>query len=123
MMLTLTLPGVPPSVNHLYSHVAGGGKHRTPAAVAWQTAAALYIAHAARQAGFVLPPQTPWALRLTVTAPRVWTFDLDNKLKALVDSIAQGLGADDRYLQTLRATKSQGPEAGTIITVTLGEIA
>lgn len=115
--LVITLPGLPPTVNHAYRHVAGGGKQRTAAAVAWQAGAILAIRAAAPGAGLQKP--TPWGAAIHLVAADVYRWDLDNRVKVLLDALAAGLGLDDRYCTALQVTKARGALAQTTIRVTL----
>jgi Holliday junction resolvase RusA-like endonuclease len=90
-----TLPGLPPSINTAYHYRTGGGKQRTPAAVAWQDGATLAIRAAATDRA-PWPPRTPLAVFVRLAAPDMLRWDADNRVKALLDALAgcQALPAD-----------------------------
>lgn len=113
-LLVLTLPSLPPTVNHAYYHRADGGKQRTPATAAWQDGAILAIRAAASGA---CRQNTPWDAAIHFQAPDVGRWDLDNRCKVLLDAVAAALGLDDRNLMSLQVVKTRAPVAQTTIRV------
>ena len=93
-----------------------GGKRRTPEAVAWQAGATAAFRSAANTAGWRLLPRTPLAVTVTLESPRIWTFDLDGRLKCLLDALAAGIGQDDRWIAVLRVEKRRCATAALSVT-------
>lgn len=108
--LTVTLPGLPPSTNKLYTRTRGGGQRLSDAATAWKETVWFAVIQEAARVGFALPPKTPWVLTVTAYVPR-WNRDLDNLLKLTIDGICVGLDCDDRYLACLLALRYPGGPA------------
>jgi Holliday junction resolvase RusA-like endonuclease len=114
ILLDTVLPGLPPPLNHAYTHTARGGKRMTAEAAAWQAGAALAlrVALVSRPA-----PRTPLRVAITFTAPDILRWDLDGRLKQLGDALATALGVDDRYVLALTVSKARGPIASTRVQV------
>lgn len=116
-VLSVTLPGLPPTVNHQYGMRWQGGRRLTPAAAAWRTGATLAIrASMAPACSFRCCP-TPWAVTLHLEAPDIYRWDVDNRCKSALDAVAGALGLDDRYVTALHVTKARGRVAQTTIRV------
>lgn len=115
--LTIIIPGLPPPLNHAYSHTAGGGKRRNEDVIAWQDAATLVVRNTAQVQGWRVPPKTLLAIEIRFTAPDILRWDLDGRLKMLLDAIAVGIGVDDAYFTALYVRKERGPVAETQVLV------
>lgn len=114
--LSVTLPGLPPTVNHQYAGRWQGGRRLTPEAAAWRDGATLAIRASMAPAGRLLRT-TPWAVALHLEAPDCYRWDLDNRCKSALDALAAALGLDDRYITALHVTKARGPVGQTTIRV------
>lgn len=119
--LTVTLPGLPPSVNHRHQRGARGRVILSPETRAWQTGATLAIRAACAVAGWAVPPKTPLHVTVRFTSGRLYGYDLDNALKSLGDSIAAGVGVDDRYITVWYVVKQRGKVAETHIAIQIAE--
>ncbi len=100
--LTVIVPLLPPTVNHLYVAVprtrkGGGrymGKELSPAAVLFRDMAMHEAREVARLTGWQLPEgRLKIALKLTFGDLR--NQDIDNRAKAGIDAVALALGFDD----------------------------
>lgn len=111
--LVVSVGGLPPTVNHMYLTVRGGGRVLTPEARAWYDRACKAIAESA--AGYVVPGGP---LRLTIVLyalPR--SRDLDNALKAAQDALAKALGFDDKRIDYLAVARGAGKPQRTVYTL------
>jgi Holliday junction resolvase RusA-like endonuclease len=120
-MIRVSVPGLPPSVNHAHVRHVQGGRGLTPEAAAWQAGATMLIRTAAAVAGVSLPRKTPLAVSVDLVAPDCYRWDVDNMGKAVCDALAAALGIDDRYICALTLTKQRGPVAETHLAVTVQE--
>ncbi len=92
--LTVIIPILPPSVNHMYQARRGGGKCLTPEALAFREAAILEARSTANGMGWRVPDgRLKIALKLTFGDLR--NQDIDNRAKAGIDAVALALGFDD----------------------------
>lgn len=64
-----------------------------------------------------LPGQTPFAIVLNYTAPNVYQFDLDNLVKAVLDAAQGVVFPDDRWCQSISASKARGRDYQLNLTV------
>ncbi len=87
---TFTVPGQPPTTNHMYSR-SKGGSYKAEGVEDYQTVAA-YITRQARPKGWT--PGRRIHIDLTFWMSRGGR-DADNHLKALLDAIAIALGVND----------------------------
>lgn len=87
----VTIPGQPPSVNHMYANSRGGGKHKAPGVEQYQTDA-YRIARSAKPSG----PTPSGQLRVLYWFHLSGSPDADNHFKALNDSLAMALGVNDK---------------------------
>ena len=116
--LTVILPGLPPALNHQYAYAGmRGGKRRTPEAVAWQTGATAAFRSAANTAGWRLAPRTPLAVVVGLDGPDIYRWDIDGRLKCLLDALAAGLDHDDRWIVNLTVRKVRVPAARSVTRV------
>lgn len=116
-MITVTLPGLPPALNHAYQHTAGGGKRRSRASVEWQDSTRLLIRNALAWAEWRPAPKSPLAVTVHLTAPNCYAWDCDGRLKLLLDVLMPALGTDDRYIVALTVTKARAAAPATVVTV------
>ena len=57
----------------------------------------------------MFPPRSPFWIRMTITRPDLYTYDLDNALKAVLDAAKGIVFEDDRYAIEIRtAVKIKG---------------
>ena len=83
--LVVSVAGLPPTVNHMYLTVRGGGRVLTPEARAWYDRACKAIAESA--AGYIVPGGP---LKLTIVLYALQrSRDLDNALKTAQDALAK----------------------------------
>lgn len=98
--LTVILTILPPSVNHMYLSNGRGGKRLTDEAQSFRDIAAVEIRTTANMTGWRVPAG---GLRFTL----LLTFadrkraDIDNRIKAALDSIALALGFDDTRVEEI----------------------
>ena len=102
-LLSAVLDGLPPTVNHLYRTARNSRRYKTKAGKAWQEEAAAIFRMAYRQ-------QEPYAGDVAVEVlfrtkdKRRW--DLDNRLKALFDTLMMaGVVKDDSQIQSLGVSR------------------
>lgn len=93
-MLTIILPILPPTVNHMYASNKGGGKRLTSEAQAFRVEAILRTRNAAALSGYALPAG-PLALEMRLTFPTNRRQDIDNRIKSALDALALALDFDD----------------------------
>jgi len=101
--LAYELP-LPPSLNHLYPSGSDGRRHISNDYAIWKEQAlwSLKLMHPGRDTP---PDQTTWGLLATMQMPDWRRRDLDGKLKALIDTLAEFFGLDDNRLLTIIACK------------------
>lgn len=111
--IIVTVPALPPTVNHLYVTARGGRRVLTEAARAWYDLAIPAIAAQAR--GYTVPAGP---LRLSIVLYHLSrSRDLDNALKASQDAIAKALGFDDKRIDLLTVARGVGKPARTVYTL------
>lgn len=106
-VLCVPLPW-PPTVNTYYRHVSIKGSVRvllSAAGRAYQQAAGL------RMAGLVAPP-APHAVRVVLHAPDRRAYDLDNRMKGLLDAIYRALDIDDSAIDRLTIERGEPTPGG-----------
>ena len=118
MSWTVTIPGAPPSTNHMYVPIRGrwGGKTKAPGVAEYQTAVRLLVQNA-RPSGWMPTDQLP--IRFDFFLKR--DADCDNLLKALIDGIAVGLEIDDRRVLPCVRSKTYGKGVEPRTVVEIGE--
>lgn len=93
---------VPPSDNELYTNnkLRNGkpGRFKTTEAKAWQVKANWHLRQ--KEWPINLPKKTLWELEglLYVPKGKHFVWDLSNRWKLLIDTVAKFIGSDDRYL-------------------------
>jgi Holliday junction resolvase RusA-like endonuclease len=107
---TVTLPILPPPLNNAYINIAGRGRILSPAAREWKDTAVLQVRNAMQHIGWTCAPKTDWHMVMELVHPKVHAWDLDGRLKFLIDVLADVIGSDDRYLMSLFVVKRRGPE-------------
>lgn len=109
--LTVIVPVLPPSTNHLYkavprrrSKAKGGGvymgKELSEQAVAFQKLAIYEARITANMIGWQLP-DGPLKLTILITFGSNHRQDIDNRAKSAVDSLALALGFDDSRIEDI----------------------
>jgi Holliday junction resolvase RusA-like endonuclease len=115
--ITITIPFKAVSVNSLYINVRGRGRILSAEAKRWKQA----VTSIAAQSKGRLPRYALYSIEITVFDK--WLTkkgvpckrDIDNVIKALVDSVASGLGFDDSCVFDIRAIKQHSSETPHII--------
>lgn len=113
--LSFTIPGLPPSVNELYSTVRGR-RVKTRAGHKWEGFSLLFVRRAALEAyqTFRLEDLKGKPLKVEITFCRPsWVAkngnvkrpDCDNLIKALLDGIMKSLNLDDSAIWEISAVK------------------
>ena len=107
-ILTANIPGLPPTVNHLYRTSRSGTRYKTKEGREWQDNAAavfhsLYGGHEPYAGDVMLD------ICFLVADRRRW--DIDNRVKALLDALVMGgVLKDDRQVQSLHVQRERVPE-------------
>jgi Holliday junction resolvase RusA-like endonuclease len=114
ILLDTVLEGLPPALNHAYTPTARGPR-LTAGARAWQEGAALALRAAVRHPAS--DRRARLVVRVTLTSPRPLSFDVDGRLKLILDALSTALGVDDRYVMSLAVTKARGAPASTRVQV------
>ena len=118
ILLCGSFPGLPPTVNHLYRTWGKAKRTKTKAAREWQNVTARMFAdwkhNGASYEGDV-------AVRIRFTTPDKRKWDLDNRLKALLDTLQMAeVIKNDSQIKFLLAERKKGSNDGissTFITV------
>lgn len=116
--IRVTLPGFPPSTNHLYATVRGR-RVKTKAYRTWRAGAAMVIrAEAARQDGWIY--HDPYYVQIEARGLNR-NRDLDNIVKPILDAVVEsGAIVDDRWFDHVLAYRVLPCETEeTVITVGL----
>lgn len=96
--LTIIIPALPPTVNHMYAANKHGGKRLTDEAKAFREAVAEELADVCRLTRWRYVAGVPLSLTLFLTFGTHARQDGDNRLKAAADALALALGFDDRCI-------------------------
>ena len=110
-LLRLKLEGLPPSANQMYRTGRSGSRYKRPEVSEWQEETAGTIRKAwSREKPYAEPVEV--YVRFTVGNNRRW--DVDNRLKALLDCLELG-GAihDDSQIWGILALRVQGERSAT----------
>jgi Holliday junction resolvase RusA-like endonuclease len=94
--LTVIVPRLPPSVNHMYLANKHGGKRLTDEAKAFREAVAEEVQDMCRLTRWRYVAGVPLSLTLFLTFGTKARQDGDNRLKAAADALALALGFDDK---------------------------
>lgn len=109
--LTFTLPTLPPSANNMYiNNPKTGGRFIRKSAKQWKEQAILKIKNAVQHSEWEIKPKTPLRVQVILNHPYVLKWDVAGREKALMDSLADAIGVDDRYIMQLEMIKREGPE-------------
>lgn len=113
ILLRVEMSGLPPTVNQMYRTGRYGNRYKRPEVVEWQTETARVI----REAWNCPLPyvgEVEVRVKFRVKGNRRW--DIDNRLKALFDSLQRG-GAikDDSQISGIIAERLPGEESATVI--------
>jgi Holliday junction resolvase RusA-like endonuclease len=101
-MITLTIPMLPPSVNHMYVTCGGGRKALSGEAEAFRS---LVLAALCGERPAV--PDGPLAFGLYLTFDTKRRQDVDNRIKAAIDAIALALRFDDSRVARIVAERAR----------------
>lgn len=116
--LFITIPGLPPTVNHAYGQ-NGNRRFLTSTALHFQSQVRL----AAIKAGLKESIKDPVALRIHMTDRRPLSWDTDNRVKITQDALTKaGIWEDDVLVYDLHASKSHGEPSTVIVVYTPPEI-
>lgn len=119
--LEFTIPGLPPSTNHLYAQF-GNRRIKSREAHKWEGFSLLFVRRAAMEAygTFRLEDLKGKPLRIEITFYRPgWRAkngsikkpDCDNLIKALLDGVMKSLNLDDSAILELMASKVESSES------------
>lgn len=115
ILLSLEFEGLPPSVNAMYRTSRGSKRYKKPEVSEWQDE----IAALMRRAWYNPRPYTGEVevhILFTVGNKRRW--DVDNRLKALLDCLAHGgVIKDDTQISGIFAQRQAGEASSTKIEV------
>lgn len=92
--LTVIVPVLPPTVNHMYAPNGRGGRILTEQAQAFRALAGYEARATAGLTGWRVPAG-PLALTILLTFGDRRRADIDNRAKAALDALALALGFDD----------------------------
>lgn len=99
-VLTVIVPILPPTVNHMYRSNGRGGKVLTDQAQAFRKLVACEARTTARLTGWRLPAGA-LRLDLLLTFGDSRRCDVDNRIKAAIDALALALGFDDARIDEI----------------------
>lgn len=98
--LTVIVPLLPPTVNHMYKTNGKGGKFLSDEAVTFRAEIALEARQTAQLTGWRLP-DGPLQLTLLLTYGSKCKTDIDNRCKSALDALALALGFDDSRIDRI----------------------
>ena len=112
-LLRLEIEGLPPSVNQMYRTGRRGNRYKRADVEEWQSETANAIRSAWNKPR---PYEEEVEVRVIFTVKGNRRWDVDNRLKALLDCLEDG-GAikDDAQIWGIIASRVNGEESGTII--------
>ena len=112
----LTLNALPPSVNHIWRHSAGGKVYRTRDYLTWSNGEGWTVrAQMKGQHAFTGPVYVTLAMK----RPRS-NADIDNRLKGIFDLLQQvGAIADDKHIMGVNAYWSRDLPEGVAAEITI----
>jgi Holliday junction resolvase RusA-like endonuclease len=108
--LTVIVPMLPPSVNHMYLANRKGGKRLSDEALTFRALVDKEIRDITVDTGCRLP-DGPLEFRVYLTFENRRNADIDNRLKAAVDAVALALGFNDARIDRIVAERA-GVEKG-----------
>jgi Holliday junction resolvase RusA-like endonuclease len=114
--IRITVPGLPPSVNHYYKMSRWGGRYMTAEGVAFKK----LVAEAVRTIEIKACANCRYRLRIDFCGS--WTtkkgttrrVDLDNYGKSSIDSLFEAIGVDDCMVFELRMNKVESEVEQTV---------
>jgi Holliday junction resolvase RusA-like endonuclease len=113
--ITVTIPGLPPSVNHLYPAVRGR-RYRSPAATEWH----LVVADACIAARLRPVPSKRSVFSMSFFFKGMgYNRDVDGAIKVTEDALAAALAFDDRWVDTIIASRVAGEVKETVVILDL----
>lgn len=98
--LTVIVPILPPTVNHMYAPNGRGGRVLTADAKAFRDQAGREAQTTAQYTGWQLPAG-PLAITILLTFGDRRRTDIDNRAKAAIDALALALGFDDSRIDEI----------------------
>ena len=115
ILLSLEFEGLPPSVNAMYRTSRGSKRYKKPEVSEWQDE----IASLMRRAWDKPRPYTGEVeIHILFTVSNKHRWDVDNRLKALLDCLAHGgVIKDDTQISGILALRRQGETSRTKIEV------
>jgi Holliday junction resolvase RusA-like endonuclease len=98
--LTIIIPMLPPSANHMHLSNRNGSKRLSDEAVMFRGKVAEQVEETANGTGWRLPDGAlEFVVKLTYPSKR--RTDIDNRIKAALDAIALALGFDDARIERI----------------------
>lgn len=114
-LLTLEVPGLPPTVNSMYRN-SGTHRYKREEVTEWQeeTAALMAENYSGRSPPFT--GRVSVVIEFVVKTRKTW--DIDNRLKALLDCLEiAGVIENDNQIDSLNVTRKRGGETLTRLTL------
>lgn len=118
-MITCTIP-LPPSLNNAYPTSRAGRRFPSAALKAFKTEAGWKIKAAAR--GWQPTKGARLALSMILHFPDRRRADIDNRIKAAGDVLAETLGFDDSTIDSITVTRGEPDKANPRCVLTLGHL-
>ena len=117
-LLSVAIPDLPPTVNHIYRTWGGRGRTKTPATRRWQERTAATLSAIWRHTQKATYTEDVAVSLIFVTKDRR-RWDIDNRLKALLDTLTMAkVIKDDSQIKRLSAERVKGEETKTCVEVT-----
>ena len=114
ILFTVEIPGLPPTTNHIYRTWGHRARVKAPAVRDWQKLTAATMAAMWKRAP--LTDDVSLSLIFVTKDKRRW--DLDNRLKALQDTLTMaGIIQDDCQIKRLTAMRCKGEEIKTLVVI------
>ena len=114
-LLELELPGLPPTVNHLYRSMKSGRRYKTAEGRDYQEQVSALMRVAVQGE---LPNTHSLELEILFTVKDKRRWDIDNRVKALQDCISlAGIIADDAQVDILHVERQRGKQATTYLEI------
>ncbi len=130
-MVRLELPLLPPSANNAYGNRRGGGRYRTEELITFETESKLTLVQKFPREMQVLKRHKPYLIGVRFffevlenigfatgkTMNRYKRLDADNRVKFVLDILAEAGGIDDSQFTDLIIQKRQGMPEHTVLWV------